>query len=951
MARKARFLAAVAVALWLVISTQVGPGVAIAAGGAVGNQPMRSAVHPSRAVDLGVTHLGGSAAGRATPARIPRPLAPRTLASVRPRSGIMNGPKPKVVPVVSQAAIIAGVPGISTNEGHMGPIDGWYGCGATPCFTPWVSIASGPYDQVIATNDDLEVTATGARLADSALYFFFNEDGNQLFDGQPQVAFRSDRWYAVETSFDCTAGHIYVADSQSSDPTGGWHVYRYDFPGLLVDSPTLGLGSNLVVGANTFTIDNPSSCQVTGYAGAILQEVDGNDIFNDSVPHAEATSPDPDLWSYTPVVGADVFPVEVLNGAADDVGVTTVSGQASNTTFAASTVDLTTGAPNVAALTPPPTLPALGSPAQPSIDERPATASWSSNELAFSATTSCQPAGDTTTRACARITDLIDTAGTWSISQDFVIGVVGQDIFAPGVVVQSSFDPHLAIVYSQAASTMRAPISAMAAYQLQADAPGSIHTPAVTAPATTGYLGTFWAFRPGIALSAQIEISPGKPVWQASPYSDDRGDWTIAAATLDEAAEGADVFTGVTPYGPNDPFMMFQGSQTNYLWGATLVRMSNDPTTTGGVLNEGRDYPIWLGSPWSLADPTTGGSPATGSRAIYYQGGDGVGDWGPVESFTVDVTPPATVSRLSGLDRYGTAASISAADFPVAVWGGSVVYVTAGNDFPDALAGAAAAGQLGAPLLLVTKTSVPSATVTELKRLKPDTIIILGGTGAVSNQVEYDLSFYVNRAIYRLGGVDRYGTATLVSETNFSPGVPVAFVASGANFPDALAGAAAAGVLRGPVLLVPGASIPGEVGTELSRLKPQEIVVLGGTASVSAAVQTQLATYVGGDGSKVLRWAGPDRFGTAAAISQATYPTGRPLVVYIADGLNFPDALAGAPVAGSQAAPLLLVRPTSIPSATIAELIRLHPYRIVVLGGTASVSAAVMSALATYAGP
>lgn len=948
MARQARFLAAAAVAVSLLISTPIAPG-GIVAGSAATGPSIRSTAHPSRTVDLGVTHLARSTTGRAAPARIPQHVAPRTLASVRSGSAYTTAPQQEAASTVTQATIIAGVPGINANEGHLGPADGWYGCGATPCFDgPSVSIASAPFYQLLATNDDIELTHLGDRDADSALYFFFNEDGNQLFDGEPQVAFHNNRWYAVEMSFDCAAGHIYVAASQTSDALGGWSLYRYDFPGLLVDSPTLGLGTNLVVGANAFAIDNPSSCHLTGYAGAILQEVDGNDIFNDYVPHAEATSPDPSIWSYTPGNG-DVFPVEILDGAANDVGVTTVSGTASNATFAASTVDLTTGSPDVPALTPPPTLPALGSPAQPSLDERPSSASSSGNELVFSATTSCQPTGDSTARACARVTDLIDTGGTWTINQDFVIGAVGQDIFSPGVVLMAN--PHLAIAYSQAASTMRAPISAMAAYQLPADPLGSIHTPTVTAPAVIGYLGAFWALRPGITASFETEVPPGQPVWEASPYSDGRGDWSIAAEQLDEATSAADAFTTFTPYGPNDPFMTWQDSQTSYIWGATFVRVSNDPSTTGGVLDQGRDYPIGVGAPWSLADPTTGGSPTTGSRFVYYQGGDGAGDWGPVESWAIDVTPPDTISRLAGSDRYGTGASISAANFPVRYWGGTVVYVTAGNDFPDALAGAAAAGRLGAPLLLVTKTSIPSATATELDRLKPDTIIILGGTGAVSNQVAYELSFYVNRAIYRLGGADRYATATLVSETNFSPGGPVAFIASGKNFPDALAGAAAAGVLGGPVLLVPGTSIPAEVQTELARLSPQKIVVLGGPASVSAAVQTQLAAYVGGDSAKVVRWAGLDRFETAAAISQATYPIGRPLVVYVADGLNFPDALAGAPVAGSQGAPLLLIRPTSIPTATAAELTRLHPYRIVVLGGTASVSAATMTELATYAGP
>jgi len=71
-----------------------------------------------------------------------------------------------------------------------------------------------------------------------------------------------------------------------------------------------------------------------------------------------------------------------------------------------------------------------------------------------------------------------------------------------------------------------------------------------------------------------------------------------------------------------------------------------------------------------------------------------------------------------------------------------VVYIATGLNFPDALAGAAAAGSLGAPLLLVTGTTVPAPTAAELARLKPGRIVILGGPGAVSDDVASQLRAY-----------------------------------------------------------------------------------------------------------------------------------------------------------------------------------------------------------------
>ena len=304
------------------------------------------------------------------------------------------------------------------------------------------------------------------------------------------------------------------------------------------------------------------------------------------------------------------------------------------------------------------------------------------------------------------------------------------------------------------------------------------------------------------------------------------------------------------------------------------------------------------------------------------------------------------VTRLAGADRYATAVAISKGSFPTP--GVPVVYIANGVAFPDALAGAPVAGRDAAPLLLVPGTSIPDVVKTELSRLKPGRIVVLGGTASVSDAVKTSLKSYTAGAVTRLAGADRYATAVAISKGSFpTPGVPVVYIANGVAFPDALAGAPVAGRDAAPLLLVPGTSIPDVVKTELSRLKPGRIVVLGGTASVSDAVKTSLKSYTAG---AVTRLAGADRYATAVAISKGSFPTPGVPVVYIANGVAFPDALAGAPVAGRDAAPLLLVPGTSIPDVVKTELSRLKPGRIVVLGGTASVSDAVKTSLVAYLG-
>jgi len=83
----------------------------------------------------------------------------------------------------------------------------------------------------------------------------------------------------------------------------------------------------------------------------------------------------------------------------------------------------------------------------------------------------------------------------------------------------------------------------------------------------------------------------------------------------------------------------------------------------------------------------------------------------------------------------------------------------------------------------------------------------------------------------------------------------------------------------------------------------------------------------------------------AAGISAANFAPGDSL--YLAAGGNFPDALSGGPAAGVNQRPMLLTTTGSLPASIAAEIIRLQPTRIYVLGGPASVSDAVLNQLQT----
>ncbi len=292
------------------------------------------------------------------------------------------------------------------------------------------------------------------------------------------------------------------------------------------------------------------------------------------------------------------------------------------------------------------------------------------------------------------------------------------------------------------------------------------------------------------------------------------------------------------------------------------------------------------------------------------------------------------VTRLAGPDRYQTAAAISRSRFRAGV---PVAYLATGEAFPDALSGSAAAASAGGPVLLVQRDALPAATATELGRLQPGRIVVLGGPDVISGSVTSGLAGFTTGSVTRLAGADRYATAALVSGSSFLPGVPVAYVTSGTTFADALGGSAAAGREGGPVLLVRPDAVPAAVAAELRRLAPGRIVVLGGSTAVSDGVVRSLQAYTAGS---VTRIAGLDRYGTAVNVSRSGF--GAAAAVYVASGASYPDGLAGGPVAALLPAPLLLVRPSSLPLSVSTELARLRPGHVYVLGGSAAVSDAVV---------
>lgn len=164
----------------------------------------------------------------------------------------------------------------------------------------------------------------------------------------------------------------------------------------------------------------------------------------------------------------------------------------------------------------------------------------------------------------------------------------------------------------------------------------------------------------------------------------------------------------------------------------------------------------------------------------------------------------------------------------------------------------------------------------------------------------------------RIGGDDRYHTAVCISQKGWDHSTTV-FLARGDNYADALAGVPLAYRSGAPILLTRPGTLPEVTRDEIQRLEAEEIVILGGTVAVSAAVEQELKSL----GLGVYRIGGENRFDTAALIA-ARFPTlGGAILVY---GHNFPDALAAAAYAAREDYPILLTETDALPPETLAAL-------------------------------
>ena len=297
----------------------------------------------------------------------------------------------------------------------------------------------------------------------------------------------------------------------------------------------------------------------------------------------------------------------------------------------------------------------------------------------------------------------------------------------------------------------------------------------------------------------------------------------------------------------------------------------------------------------------------------------------------VDPAAEGSVLRLSGSDRYATSVAISKAGWSKA----NTVIIATGLNYPDALAASALTKSKDAPILLAGKNGLEQCVVEEIKRLKATQAVLVGGDDVVGTGVEAQLTD-IGVSFTRISGTDRYDTSAKVAGM-IGTGSGI-ILATGLNFPDALSIAPIAAIKSMPILLSPKASLDPSVSAFIAGKSIPVSYILGGSDVLSDSVAASLPNS--------RRLSGDDRYATNMSIINEFAGDLNFDTVYIATGLNFPDALSGSALAAKKNAPIILAGKDTISQEAIDLIKSKGVNNIVIIGGADVVSQNVEAALA-----
>lgn len=189
----------------------------------------------------------------------------------------------------------------------------------------------------------------------------------------------------------------------------------------------------------------------------------------------------------------------------------------------------------------------------------------------------------------------------------------------------------------------------------------------------------------------------------------------------------------------------------------------------------------------------------------------------------------------------------------------------------------------------------------------------------------------------RLCGNNRYETNSKIVDSGWTSS-EYAVIASGQGFADALCAAPLAEKNKAPILLTSRDALSSEAKEQLTKLKVKKVFIVGGTASVSNNVKSEITNM----NIETTRIYGKNRFETSLEVAKVL---GNINGVVVTNGYGFADALSIAPIAAKKGIPILLTDKDDL-STPIKEFLHNSSYNeSYIVGGTGVVSNKIASQL------
>ena len=279
--------------------------------------------------------------------------------------------------------------------------------------------------------------------------------------------------------------------------------------------------------------------------------------------------------------------------------------------------------------------------------------------------------------------------------------------------------------------------------------------------------------------------------------------------------------------------------------------------------------------------------------------------------------------------------------------GKRTVILVNGMDFPDALTANGLVKYYDAPILLTDGNKLSPAVQKFIDDYDVEGAIILGGTTAMSGELESAIE-KAGITTTRLFGANRYGTSAAVAEriAALNGGVlPThtvegdeervdtkfqAFVASGEDFADALVASVPASIYGAPILLTAKNRVPAETAKVISDYKVVSAIVVGGDAAITPT------TYGNLNIATKERIYGENRQLTSMKVAERFFPQAGS--AFVAGGLRFPDALVGGALSAEKEAPILLSNSADLTPAVKDYIVKHRITDVTILGGPNAVS-------------